>query len=150
MNHLPPAGLIPQQPPFRFIEDIVRGEPGRFAEASLHLREDNPVFSGHFPGQPIFPGVLMIEQMAQTACWVMAACPDAPPTRRYALVRVGDCEFRQQAVPGDTLIAHAELERHAGKFAFFNCQVSRSGHRIASARLLVATLDATDPGELRS
>lgn len=142
--------VIPQKPPFRFIEQILRGEPGRFAEASLHLQEDEAVFSGHFPGHPVFPGVLMIEQMAQTACWVMAADTDSPRSRHHVLVRVTDCEFRQQAHPGDTLVAHAALTRHAGKFAFFDCHVTRDGLRIASARLLVATVDPTASGDPHS
>ncbi len=146
MNTSLTVDAIPQRPPFRFIEQILRGEPGQYAEASLHLRPDNPVFAGHFPKRPVFPGVLMIEQMAQTACWVMASIPGTPQKRLYALVRVEHCEFRQHAQPGDTLVAQARLERQAGKFSFFDCQINRDDQNIAHARLLVASSDSSDPG----
>lgn len=146
MNPSLAVDAIPQRSPFRFIEHILHGEPGQCAEASLYLRPDNPVFAGHFPKRPIFPGVLMIEQMAQTACWVLASVPGIPQNRHYALVRVEHCEFRQHAQPGDTLVAHARLERQTGKFAFFDCQISRDGQNIARARLLVASSDSTDSG----
>lgn len=147
-HQLPGIEVIPQKPPFRFIEQLIDGEPGRFAETALQLRAEDSVFLGHFPDRPVFPGVLMIEQMAQTACWVMAASnPDAD---RYALVRVEHCEFRQQATPGERLVARAELSRRAGNFAFFDCSVHSNSKRIARAQLLVAQIQSNDAGETHS
>jgi 3-hydroxyacyl-[acyl-carrier-protein] dehydratase len=141
-NELAPVDVIPQRPPFRFIERILEGEPGRNAVASLYVRADNPVFGGHFPGRPVYPGVLMIEQMAQTACWVMAA--DATVARQYVLVRVNSCEFKRQAGPGDTLVSSATLTRQVGDFAFFDCRLSCGEQLLATAQLLVAQASPSD------
>jgi 3-hydroxyacyl-[acyl-carrier-protein] dehydratase len=57
--------LIPQQPPFRFIDDILAIEDGKIT-AVYRFREDEYFYKGHFPGNPITPGVILIESMAQT------------------------------------------------------------------------------------
>ena len=142
----PSVDVIPQRPPFRYIDAIADAEPGQWAQARFKVRPDDPVFEGHFPGRPVFPGVLMIEAMAQTACWVMLAQtkgaeaerPPGPSEAIYVLVRVEQCEFRRMVEPGETLEPRAQLERSVGEFSFFHCTLSSGGQPVAQARLLVA------------
>lgn len=129
--------LIPQRPPFLMIDRIVEGEPGAHASSTYLVRPDNPVFAGHFPDFPIFPGVLVIENMAQTACWVCAAMPADEPAL-YVLVRVNSCTFQHMVKPGDELCTHARLTRQIDQFAQFDCEVTIGGERVARADLLVA------------
>ena len=135
---LPGVDIIPQRAPFRYLDEIDSGVPGVFAVSRFQVRSDDPVLVGHFPGRPVFPGVLMIEQMAQTACWVMAARPQAQPSDQYVLVRVSECSFQRLVQPGDELLARADLNREVGGFAFFSCTLHCAGHSVARAQLLVA------------
>lgn len=132
-----PLDVIPQRPPFLMLDRIVEGEPGQHAASSYLVRADHPVFQGHFPDFPIFPGVLVIENMAQTACWVCAAMP-AEERALYVLVRVNQCTFQHMVRPGDELITHARLTRQIDQFAQFECEVTVAGMTVARAEMLVA------------
>ncbi|MET3133689.1 3-hydroxyacyl-[acyl-carrier-protein] dehydratase [Oxalobacteraceae bacterium GrIS 1.11] len=129
--------LIPQRPPFLLLDAIVDGEPGRHAASRYLVRPDHPVLAGHFPGRPIFPGVLVIENMAQTACWVCAA-QERDEATLYVLVRVTLCTFHQMVKPGDELQSRARLMRQVNQFSQFECEATVDGVRVASAELLVA------------
>lgn len=129
--------IIPQRAPFLMVDKIMEGEPGQFATSSYRVQPDNPVFIGHFPDSPIFPGVLVIENMAQTACWVCAATASDEPAL-YVLVRVNQCTFQNMVKPGDELITTARLSRMINQFAQFDCEVCVAGGRVAKAELLVA------------
>lgn len=138
---LAPISVIPQRPPFLFVDHIVQGEAGKFALSSYQVKHDHPVFAGHFPEMPIWPGVLLIENMAQTACWVMAAAQSADGAETaslYVLVRVYQCTFKRLVRPGDVLLTHAELVRDLGQFCIFNCDIKHGAELVANAELLVA------------
>jgi 3-hydroxyacyl-[acyl-carrier-protein] dehydratase len=129
--------LIPQRPPFLMVDRIIAGVPGQHATSVYTVAPDNPVFSGHFPGFPVFPGVLVIENMAQTACWVCASVP-GDPSSLYVLVRISQCTFQSMVRPGDELRTHARLTRLIEQFAQFECEVTVRGESVARAEMLVA------------
>ncbi|GLS06330.1 3-hydroxyacyl-[acyl-carrier-protein] dehydratase FabZ [Chitiniphilus shinanonensis] len=137
---LPVAEVIPHREPFLLLDSVSAGVPGEWVTAHYRVREDNPVFRGHFPDEPVFPGVLLLENMAQAACWVMAA---AEPGQGglYVLVRVTQSTFHQMVRPGDQLETRARLSRRLERFSQFDCEVSVGGHRVASAELLVSRRD---------
>lgn len=141
---LPPLDVIPQQEPFRFVDDIQEGNPGQYAVSVFEVKSNHPVFQGHFPGQPVWPGVLLIENMAQTACWVMASqdTGDSNDGSLYVLVRVNQCTFKRIVRPLDFLQTRAELSRDLGQFCIFDCKVTIKGEVVASAELLVAKQQA--------
>ncbi|HZR12996.1 MAG TPA: 3-hydroxyacyl-[acyl-carrier-protein] dehydratase FabZ, partial [Acidimicrobiia bacterium] len=60
-----PVALLPHRPPFRFVDAVVSLEPGSGVEARYRVTGDEPFLAGHFPGNPIFPGVLQLEALAQ-------------------------------------------------------------------------------------
>ncbi|MCC6749949.1 MAG: 3-hydroxyacyl-ACP dehydratase FabZ [Deltaproteobacteria bacterium] len=64
--------LIPHREPFIFIDEVVSFEPKKAATSLKHLTGEEAFFAGHFPGQPVFPGVLILENMAQTANFLVA------------------------------------------------------------------------------
>lgn len=150
----PVESVIPHRPPFLMIDAVEQAAPGESAISRYTVDPAMPLFAGHFPGKPVFPGVLVIENMAQTACWVMAAGMIAgqaageadgdasgpvPPEAEYRLVRVVQCTFSNPVMPGDCLRTEVRLTRSIPPFAQFHC-IGRVGNRkVAEAELLVAS-----------
>lgn len=105
--------LLPHRPPFLFVDEVVSCEPGVSATALYHVTGDEPFLAGHFPGNPIFPGVLQLEALAQTGALIVLASPE----RAGSLPLFGGVErtrFRRIVEPGDTLRLEVEMERIGG------------------------------------
>src|SRR4249920_1021822 len=89
---LPYLGL-PHRPPFVFVRELIKCDPGLSAEAAASFAADDPIFSGHFPGNPLVPGVILTEALAQTAGIAAASgCPEnARP--RFLLSAIRQMKF---------------------------------------------------------
>ncbi|MGH7971808.1 MAG: 3-hydroxyacyl-ACP dehydratase FabZ family protein, partial [Limisphaerales bacterium] len=74
-----PLELLPHGPGFRFVDQLLALEPGRSGTAEYRLKGDEPFLSGHFPGQPMFPGVLLVEAGAQLSGIVAQSDPAIVP-----------------------------------------------------------------------
>jgi len=107
--------LIPHRYPFLLIDKVVDIAPGLSSIGVKNVTINEPFFEGHFPGQPIMPGVLLIEAMAQTAgVTVMAAQPAQESTPHVYFMTVDSARFRKPVVPGDTVELHVEKVRSKG------------------------------------
>ena len=112
-----PDDLLPHRPPFLFVDEILDLEPGVSSRGLWRLTGDEWFFSGHFPGRPTLPGVLMCEAIAQVGALAVLADP------RFAgkLPLFGGLDgarFRRQVGPGDELVLECEMGRlssRAGK-----------------------------------
>jgi len=112
-----PEDLLPHRPPFLFIDEVDEIVPGESARGRWCLTGDEWFFSGHFPGRPTLPGVLMCEAIAQVGA--LAVLADERFTGRLPLFGgIDSARFRRQVVPGDELVLECTMGRlstRAGK-----------------------------------
>jgi len=102
--------VIPHRYPFLLIDRVVEIEPGVRVVAIKNVTANEPQFTGHFPGRPIMPGVLMIEALAQAGAAVVLSLPEH--RGKLALFAgVDECRFRRTVIPGDTLRLEVTVEK---------------------------------------
>jgi len=107
---LDPMDWLPHRPPFLLLDALVSIEPGLRASGRWTLRGDEWFFSGHFPGRPTTPGVLLLESIAQ--CGAVAVLADPRYVGRLPLFGgVENARFRRQVVPGDTVEVECEMTK---------------------------------------
>jgi 3-hydroxyacyl-[acyl-carrier-protein] dehydratase len=105
--------ILPHRDPFLLLDEVIELEPGVRVVARKLVREDEWYLTGHFPGRPIMPGVLMVEAMAQTGA--VAVLSDEENHGKLALFAgIDDVRFKRIVVPGDELELTCELERVRG------------------------------------
>jgi 3-hydroxyacyl-[acyl-carrier-protein] dehydratase len=132
-----PVALLPHRPPFRFVDHVTHLEPGRSVVATYRVTGDEAFLAGHFPGNPVFPGVIQLEALAQAGA--IAVLSD----ERYAgkLPLFGGVEgvrFRRLVRPGDELALAVELERLSARGGWGQARATVDGERCCDARLLFA------------
>ena len=136
-----PAEILPHRPPFLFVDEITAIEPGLSGSGLWHLTGDEWFFSGHFPGRPTLPGVLMCEAIAQMGA--IAVLTDARFAGKLPLFGgVDSARFRRQVVPGDTLdlvVTMGRIGARAGKGAGV---ATVGGQKACEAELLFVIVDA--------
>ena len=140
---------LPTQYPFVLVDRIVEHDSSGRLVAAKNVTGSEDFFQGHFPGQPVMPGVLILESLAQAAgIWLLKAAPD-PRAVEIRVVGFDDTKFRRPVVPGDQLELEVRLVHRRGDLVRFHGEVRVGEARAAEARLLlqVATLapPAVDP-----
>ena len=104
------VGLLPHRPPFRFVDRVAALQPGVSVVAHYTVTGDEPFLAGHFPGNPVFPGVIQLEAIAQAGA--IALLSDARYANKLPLFGgVEDVRFRRLVKPGDELTLSMEMER---------------------------------------
>ncbi len=129
--------IIPHRPPFLLIDRVLELEPGVRAVAEKLVSVNEPHFAGHFPGQPIMPGVLIIEALAQTGA--VAALSLAEYRGRIALFAgIDGVRFRRMVVPGDTLRLETTFEKMRRGVGKARAVATVGGELACAAELLFA------------
>ena len=105
--------LLPHRDPFLWVSRIVECEPNVSIVAELDVDPELEIFKGHFPGQPVLPGVILMEALAQAASCCLLASPELAGSVGF-LVGIDGAKFRTQVLPGDTVRLEARITR-AGK-----------------------------------
>jgi 3-hydroxyacyl-[acyl-carrier-protein] dehydratase len=129
--------LTPHGPGFSFLDAFEVTQPGREGRGQKRLEPSLPFFADHFPGQPLMPGVLLIECAAQAAgaLWASTLASDAP--RHFILAQVVQFKLEHTVHPGDTLETEVVLENVLGRLAQFSV-TQRAGQReVARGRLVL-------------
>jgi len=113
--------LIPHRPPFRFVDEIIAVGVDTMT-TRLRVRPEEDFFKGHYPGNPIMPGVLICESVFQSGCAMvsrqMAAAQDDLARYTPVLARINDVKFKSIVKPGDELIIDVRLKERLGRFMF--------------------------------
>jgi len=132
---------LPHREPFLFVQRVLGRDADRITAATT-FSPAMPFFAGHFPGNPIVPGVILLEALAQTAGLAMAASAEGngePPAPAGVLAQVRAARFRQAARPGEEITLEAERVRSLGGVHLFRC-TARVGERLlVEAELTLAT-----------
>ena len=128
--------LIPHRAPFRWIDRIIDVEPGRSCHAVTEIDPHEPFFAGHFPGDPVLPGVFLVEAAAQTA-GVMLALSPTPRGTKLRLAAISQFKFLNPVLPGALLHVETKalVERDGMTLVFATMSVD--GHTVATGQLTV-------------
>lgn len=131
---------LPHRYPFLLVDRVVEYEVGKSLTAIKNVTVNEPWVNGHFPHQPIMPGVLIIEALAQTTGLLgFRTMGEEPQTDTlYMLVAVDNARFKQPVVPGDQLVMKVELLKRKGIMWVFNAEAYVDGKLAVSAELMCA------------
>lgn len=134
--------ILPHREPFLMLDEIVACTPHESITAIKNVTADEPHFAGHFPGNPVMPGVLIIEAMAQ-AGGVLSHISngDLVPKPLYFLARIEDARFRRPVVPGEQLLIRVDADKVKRGMWWYRCEARVNDDVVASAMIICA------PGE---
>lgn len=105
--------IIPHRHPFLLVDKIIELEPGKRAVGKKCITFDEYFFRGHYPGEPVMPGVLMIEALAQVGAVCILSCDEYKGKTPY-FGGINKAKFRNKVVPGDVLTLEVELIKVKG------------------------------------
>lgn len=134
--------LIPHRAPILLLDEVTGWEKDEWLEATLHLTAQNPHFQGHFPGNPIFPGVLLVEAMAQAAAVLTSLSKNVNATNAsYLFAGLEETKFGTPLTPGTTVTFRVEKQREKLNIFRYAATAHASGKRaveaIITAKLIV-------------
>ena len=109
--------ILPHRYPFILIDRIDEVKPGKFVNAIKNVTINEPYFQGHFPGQPVMPGVLSLESIAQATAFLMLYELDDPLKKNMFISGVDGVRFRRLITPGDQL--HINIRLKAKKLSLY-------------------------------
>jgi len=133
--------LLPHRYPFLMVDRIVDIDGDNSAVGIKNVTINEPYFAGHFPGQPIMPGVLLIEGMAQTAgaICILARGQDSPKVVYF--MTIDQAKFRRPVLPGDTVEYHVKKIRNRSNIWKFNAEAMVGGNKAAQATISALIAD---------
>ena len=129
--------IIPHRPPFLLVDRILECEPGVRAVGIKNVTINEPFFVGHFPGEPIMPGVLIVEALAQVGAVAMLSS-EANQGKLALFAGIDQVRFRGKVVPGDTLQLELVVTRAKGSVGKGAAKATVNGQVVVEGELMFA------------
>ncbi len=133
--------LLPQRPPFLLVDEVLELEPGVRCVAQRTLRGDDFWFAGHFPGNPVMPGVLIVEALAQAAT-IAASSAGGIEGKIGLFAGIDKVRFKRVVKPGDTIRLEVEITSVHGPVGKAKAIARVEGQLACRAELMFAVVDA--------
>ena len=130
---------LPHRYPMLLVDRVIDFEVGKTLHAIKNVTINEPIFTGHFPNQPIFPGVLILEAMAQaTGLLGFKTVENRSDNELYLFAAVDNARFKQPVIPGDTLHLHVEFLKERRNIWKFAAEARVDGKVVCSAEIMCA------------
>ena len=135
--------LLPHRYPFLLVDRVVEFEAHKRLLAYKNVSNNEPFFSGHFPGHPVMPGVLVVEALAQAGgLLTQLSSPTGSERKLFYLVKIDNARFSRMVVPGDRLELEVTLKRMIRNMAMYSGIARVDGEEVACADILCAEVKA--------
>lgn len=133
--------LLPHRYPFLLVDKVVECEPKARLLACKNVTFNEPFFQGHFPKNPVFPGVLMLEALAQATALLTSQSDDQfGSDTTYFLAGIDKARFKKQVGPGDQLMLEVLYVKSRRNIWSFECKATVDGVLAASANIMCAAV----------
>lgn len=135
---------LPHRFPFLLVDRVLDYKPGEYLVAVKNVSVNEPFFPGHFPQRPVFPGVLIMEALAQATGLLAFKTQGKKPdgTSLYYFAGIDNCRFKRPVQPGDQLILEVKLLTTKRSIWKFSAEAKVDGKVVASAELMCAEQEA--------
>ena len=128
---------LPHRPPFVFIRKLLACEPGETAECETQFSAAEPMFVGHFPGDPLVPGVILTEALAQTAGIAAASAQPENSGARFLLSAIRQMKFLRAVRPEEKVILRARKMAGVGELLQFEVEALIDNKTVASGQIVL-------------
>ena len=129
--------IIPHRQPFLLLETVEELIPGQRAVAKKCVTYNEPFFQGHFPGEPVMPGVLIIEALAQAGAVAILSKEENRGKTAY-FAAIDSAKFKKKVIPGDILILETEIIKSKGPMGIGKATATVDGKLAVTAQLTFA------------
>lgn len=131
---------LPHRYPFLLVDKVLDYQPGEYLIAVKNVSVNEPFFPGHFPQRPVFPGVLIMEALAQATGLLAFKTQGKKPdgSSLYYFAGIDNCRFKQPVQPGDQLILEVKVLTTKRNIWKFSAEAKVEGKVVASAELMCA------------
>jgi len=137
-----PLDALPHGRSFRFLDEVLALEPGRSGTGCYQVRGDEAFLSGHFPGAPMLPGVILIEAVAQLAGVVAQCDPSVAKLHDLRLAAVHAAKISATAIPGETIQIHVHISGRLGPLIQAQGSVTCGDRTLLTAQIVLGGREA--------
>ena len=134
--------LLPHRYPFLMVDRIIAMKSDESAIGIKHVTFNEPQFQGHFPGQPVFPGVLLIEGMAQTAGALCVWAGLTGKAKSVYFLTIDKAKFRKPVLPGDVVEYHMTKKARRKMMWWYRGEAKVAGELVAEAEVGAMIIEA--------